>query len=542
MKKLFYFFTIIFFIMGCGSEDADDSSSSGNKRNSTEVTTYILGSPSIVKGPFKSNSNGFVQETDSSYDPSGNVYNFSTSGNFGLFRLNSALTTQNVEICATGYYFIENTGLQSQSQITLCSYSDIVANPNPVTNLLTTLQHKRIKYLIDFEGKTIAQATRDSQTEVLTIFGIDPISGTFDEMDIGIDNELGGVLLAVSVIMQEDHTAGELQTLIGDIALDIESDGILDDPVIKATLLANSQAIDMDAIKSNVESYYAANGVNITIDEYVNYIDSDGDGLLNGVDDNTPDSFSFVNVTDSDLDTEYTSNEVTISGLSDSGTTEITGIVFVNNVELSNPVVENNDIIKLKLTSDVHYSTTQSISITIGGVVYIYSVTTKADDRQQIIIFDSGQPSQDGDFGFSNAETWCDSQAVVNNLTGSISPLLATDSDLLDIVTQDNVNPRKVQSLNGGLISSQWDNFLEEGGNESFLDLGVVDDTYWGGRIVEQLPYNCNSWTSNGNSSDATDFGMYYLHDVADRSFQGDPRAIQNNTCDNLRKILCIAH
>ena len=415
MKKLLCFFTILFFIVGCGSESNEKSSNSSDKSNI--ITTYTLGSPLIQKGPFKSNSNGFVQETDLSYDPAGKVYNFSTSGNFGLFRLNSALATQNVEICATGYYFIENTGLQSQSQITLCSYSDIVANPNPVTNLLTTLQHKRIKHLIDFEGKTIVQATRDSQTEVLTIFGIDPISGTFDEMDIGINDELGGVLLAISVIMQEDHTAGELQTLIGDIALDIESDGILDDPVIKSTLLANSQTIDMDAIKTNVESYYAANNVFITISEYVKYIDSDGDGTINLNDDDLPDALVFNPVSDADLDTEYISNQQTVSGL-DSGFTAVdfTGLFYLNDViqnqndatgDLlytgSDIQVENGDVIELRTNSSPYYATGKNAEIIFDDVSFLFGTTTKTDDRPGITIYNSGSGLIDGDFLNGNA-------------------------------------------------------------------------------------------------------------------------------------------
>ena len=55
--------------------------------------------------------------------------------------------------------------------------------------------------------------------------------------------------------------------------------------------------------------------------------------------------------------------------------------------------------------------------------------------------------------------------------------------------------------------------------------------------------YNCNQWTQNGNAvGDLGDYGNYNRHDIADRTTEGDPQAIGTTSCDQLRKILCIAY
>lgn len=553
MKKLLCFLMALL-IIGCASESSDESSSSESESNST--TTYMLIAPSVMKGPFKSNSSGFIQETDSSYDPAGKVYNFETRGNFGAFRLNSALTSQYVEACATGYYYVENTGLQSESQITLCSYSDIVANPSPVINLLTTLSHKRVKYLIDFDGLTIDQATRQAQTEVLAIFGIDPIAGTFDEMDVGIDNAIGGILLAISVIMQEGHTAGVLQTLIGDFAIDIESDGVLDDVVIKATLLANSQIVDMDAIKTNVESYYAANGVNITIDEYVKYIDSDGDGTINLNDDDLPNALVFAPVSNAELDTEYISNQQTISGL-DSGFTAVdfTGLFYLNGV-IQNQLdatgdllysgseiqVENGDVIELRTNSSPQYATGKNAEIIFDGVYFSFATVTKEDVRPEITIYNSGSGLVDGDFlsGNSNyAIVLCAAEKTNLGLSGDSAPLYSTeDNDMVDIIN-DGVNPRSIKDISGNEMVGSWSGLFGVISLDHDFS-GVVDGPFWTGSSsngkATDTNRTCNSWTDNSPA------GGLYRGMWGDNSVIDSDWIFNDSTCDQTRHVLCVAY
>ena len=216
----------------------------------------------------------------------------------------------------------------------------------------------------------------------------------------------------------------------------------------------------------------------VTVGTFEDYVDLDGDGIIEKDDDNDPDAFAFTNTTDAELSTPTESNEITIAGIT--GHLQVTGKAYKNGVLTTDFTVEVSDQIKLALTSDAHYDTTKSATIDIAGVDYTWSVTTKEDDRQQITVFDSGQPAQDGDFGFANAQAWCNTEATALSLTGTIIPWLSNDAiggdalgseSFITQITEDPVNPRQVQSIGGGLIASRWSEFFSDEDTDSPANL-----------------------------------------------------------------------
>ncbi|MBT7892886.1 MAG: hypothetical protein HN580_28010 [Deltaproteobacteria bacterium] len=555
MKKVL-FLLVLFCLLGfsgCG----DDGDSSGDDTptettietdatTDTDTTTdgtpasetgYRITDANGQKGPCRINSNVTIQERDTNYNPVGDQYTEKTEDNFGTVVFGNTFSNPIVDISYDCFYFVENTGLISDSRIILRSISDLSVSTKIITNLVTSLGYDRAVNLIE-GGLSITDGKLQAEKEVLEAFKIFiQMTESFDQADISVDDQKGGILLAISAIIQQDNSAGEVSDLVGNFANDLKADGTIDDPAIIAELKTNAQNVNLEQIRTNVESFFGG----ISLNEYQKYIDSDGDGILNFLDDDTPDAFSFTPVLNADLSTSYESNTVTISGLSAGGTIQVTGSAYKNGVPSSNFTLANGDLIKFILTSSTNYGTAVSSSVTIDGTSYVYSVTTKLDDRQQIIVYDSGQPAMDGDFGAANAQTWCSAQATVNSLTGTVIPWLSTNSDLKDAITQDAVNPRKVTSLSGDLVANQWNSFFNDEGTDSFQTLGIVDDGYWTGTVDGAKTYNCDGWTRNGNVVNELDYANYNRHDIAARTTDGAPQAVNTTQCDQLKKILCIA-
>ncbi len=375
-------------------ETADATTDTDTTTDGTPAseTGYRITDANGQKGPCRINSNVTIQERDTNYNPVGDQYTEKTEDNFGTVVFGNTFSNPIVDISYDCFYFVENTGLISDSRIILRSISDLSVSTKIITNLVTSLGYDRAVNLIE-GGLSITDGKLQAEKEVLEAFKIFiQMTESFDQADISVDDQKGGILLAISAIIQQDNSAGEVSDLVGNFANDLKADGTIDDPAIIAELKTNAQNVNLEQIRTNVESFFGG----ISLNEYQKYIDSDGDGILNFLDDDTPDAFSFTPVLNADLSTSYESNTVTISGLSAGGTIQVTGSAYKNGVPSSNFTLANGDLIKFILTSSTNYGTAVSSSVTIDGTSYVYSVTTKLDDRQQIIVYASGQPASRG--------------------------------------------------------------------------------------------------------------------------------------------------
>jgi hypothetical protein len=98
--------------------------------------------------------------------------------------------------------------------------------------------------------------------------------------------------------------------------------------------------------------------------------------------DTTPNAFSFVDVTGATLDTEYTSNTITVSGINTLTNISITGGTYSKNggaYTSSSGTVVSGDTVSVRVTSSSSYSTAVSTTLTIGGVSDTYTVTTESE-------------------------------------------------------------------------------------------------------------------------------------------------------------------
>jgi hypothetical protein len=107
---------------------------------------------------------------------------------------------------------------------------------------------------------------------------------------------------------------------------------------------------------------------------------SDTFSVTTFAEDTTPDAFSFVDQTDIVPITVMTSNSITVSGINSTSPVSVTGGEYSKNggafTSISGSVV-SGDSIRVRQTSTGLYLTTMDTTLTIGGVVDAFSVTTK---------------------------------------------------------------------------------------------------------------------------------------------------------------------
>ena len=356
-------------------------SSTGSGGGSTG-TTYAIGGQA-QKGPLGIGSAITVNELNGSLSPTGKVYNVQTSDNMGDFAVASGVGSKLVEVVGTGYYLDELTGKLSTGLITIRAVVDLTVTHTPTVNVLTTLQEQRLKALIS-TGYTYAAANTQSQNEVLALFGINLANvnslSTFYSMQINGTTDQDSVLLATSAILSQMATnaatangttqATELSNYINTIAAALASTGTYTNATfIAARNLAETQ-INVSAVKNNLVTYYANQGVAISTPLFQEWVDTSNSGVLpqRWV---PPDAgLAFTNVTGVQMSQPVTSNTITVVGLP-------TGV----NVALS--VNAGTTIIKNGVTLTTQYSTTTNgdtivLKVTSGGSGVIKTVTLNA--------------------------------------------------------------------------------------------------------------------------------------------------------------------
>lgn len=355
--------------------------------------TYSL-SGQVQKGPFSIGSQVTVNELDASLNPTGKVYNVQTSDDLGNFAVSSKIGTNLVEIVGDGFYMDELTGQLAASRIQLRAVADLSVNATPTVNILTSLQEQRLKTLLS-QGKTYTAANTQSQTEVLAVFGIDSTKinslATLYSMKINGTTDADSVLLATSVILSKMATnaavtngttqPAELSSYISTIAAQIASAGTITDAAITSAKNLAATQIDLVAVRTNVETYYANKGVTIVAPKFEEWVDKSGSGIL-------PQrlvpvtGLTFTDVTGASPAQLITSNVITVAGLG-AGivapvTVNIGTTIIKNNVAVTgtNSTAQDGDTISLRITSQ-GYGLTNSANISVGSSSAIWLVTTK---------------------------------------------------------------------------------------------------------------------------------------------------------------------
>lgn len=175
--------------------------------------------------------------------------------------------------------------------------------------------------------------------------------------------------------------------------------------------------------------------------------------LINGepVVDTTPDPFTFTDVTNATLSTQYTSNTVTVSGINSPANISITGGTYSINggaYTSSSGTILNGQTVTVRVTSSGSFSTAVNAVLTIGGVSDTYSVTTLASDTTP------------------NAFTFTD-------VTGATISTQYTSNS----ITVTGINSPAAISITGGTYNVNGGSYTSSSGNVSLNDVVTVRTT-----------------------------------------------------------------
>ncbi|MEQ9442501.1 MAG: hypothetical protein RIG62_25910 [Cyclobacteriaceae bacterium] len=399
MKKLLPAFLLmsVSLLLGCREDEIITDTPS----SPVSINGYVQ------KGPFINGTSIIITELDDSLAATGKTFTTQIADNKGSFFIKtSQLDYTNLQLIASGFYFDEVKGEKSAAQLTLMALANISEDASINVNVLSHLEKDRVMYLIN-QGTGFLEAKQQAQQEILAIFSIERENMTSSELlDISQDGDNNAILLAISAILQGNQSVAELSELLADITTDIREDGTLDSDQLKATLVRNSIGLDLSEVRQHMQTRYASLGVEATIPNFEQFVDSDGDGVLNKDDDDTPQDFLFNPQENVAINTTVTSNEIIISGISEDGfiTATIQNGQFVKNgevIEQTSINLVNEDQVSIQVTSSRTYNDSVTAIVTFGTL-----------DKEFTVITDNYLPS---DFTFTKVESALRSTVYTSN-------------------------------------------------------------------------------------------------------------------------------
>lgn len=221
----------------------------------------------VQKGPYVNGSSVSIIELDENMNQTGNVFSTEIIDNGGNFeKKNLEFTSGFIELKADGYYFNEVRKQTSNGPLTLYSLTDVTELNSANINIITHLERARIKFLMEDEALTFAEAKNQARNEILNLFTFTLPENMLSE---SLDITENAILLAISSIIQGSLSTGDMSELLANISSDIRRDGVLDNSVLGSRLINNAAYLDAAQIVSNMQEKYAGLGVasNVSADD-----------------------------------------------------------------------------------------------------------------------------------------------------------------------------------------------------------------------------------------------------------------------------------
>lgn len=273
MKALNYSLVILLCLLlaGCNLKDKDSK-------------LYDI-SGIVQKGPFINGSEIVVYELSSSLNPTGKTFH-GTTNNIGRFEISSIpLESPYVELIANGFYLNEVTGELSSAPVTLNAIVNLEGKDAINVNVLTNLEYRRIKYLINTKELSFDEAKEQANNEILSLFSFEANALSDPELlDITAQGDDNAILLAISAILQGSYSTAEMSKNMSDIITDMETDGVLDSPTLKSMLSTQAFLLNADLIVENLITGYSELGLELTainnFQEKIDYFISNSGGEI----------------------------------------------------------------------------------------------------------------------------------------------------------------------------------------------------------------------------------------------------------------------
>lgn len=146
----------------------------------------------MAQWPFEEGTIVSIYELDENFEKTGINYETKIKNDSGEYSENiKKIQSQYALLKAYGYYSNLVTGEQAKDKLTLYALADLSESDKLNINLLTHLAHKRTLYLISAKNKSLKDAKKQAEKELLKPFGIKEIN----------DDE-STALLALSILLQ----------------------------------------------------------------------------------------------------------------------------------------------------------------------------------------------------------------------------------------------------------------------------------------------------------------------------------------------------
>ena len=223
-------------------------SDSGSAPSENARTIYGMSQ----KGPFVKGTEVTLYGMNENLLQSGTHFSTTITNDQGGYTLkNVELENRYAWLNANGYYIDEITGDSSAQKISLNSLVDFQGRDHANINILTHLSFDLIRHLVK-NGKAVDEAKREAEKEVLAAFGFADGGESFDQLDIQGSGEGDAKLLAVSLIMLTAEDMATVTERMASLALDLESDGVLDDSTLIGQMKKDVSMASHDAVYKKV--------------------------------------------------------------------------------------------------------------------------------------------------------------------------------------------------------------------------------------------------------------------------------------------------
>ena len=214
------------------------------------------------KGPFAKGSTVYLYELSDGRTLKQTNGNFTSSifRDDGRYKFTARdLISQYAMVIVDGYYRNEVTGGLSLAPIRLKAITDMRKHSSVNVNILTHLEYERVYYLVTREHKTVKQAKKQAQDEVLDMFHIKlDKDADAEDMDVFGSGDADAALLAVSILLQESRSEAELIALLAEISNEIAEKGAWKGEradSIKAYMADWAFTQNLSNIRKNVEGW-----------------------------------------------------------------------------------------------------------------------------------------------------------------------------------------------------------------------------------------------------------------------------------------------
>lgn len=231
-----------------------------------EVNQIINLSGHVEKGPFVRGATITAYELTKSLASTGKSYKSELINNIGEFSFPKIESNADyLELTANGYYFNENSGQLSNSTIALNAIISAKSNSDISVNVLTHLEQKRVKYLIN-KAVSFQNAKNQARKELFDAFFISGIDNEISSEQITLtkNGKTSTALLGISSLLLKlsENNDAKLTELLSNLSNDLESDGVFENE-ISEKIAFEIALLDNASINRNLKKRFSESGLTL---------------------------------------------------------------------------------------------------------------------------------------------------------------------------------------------------------------------------------------------------------------------------------------